>query len=192
MGTPQRYRLRGTNFAVERAKDLPRLALGAGVIAGPAAWRVVVAGRSGRARVAERRWARLTARVLGLRLTVRGAEYIDPSRTYVVAPLHEGFADVVALLHLPLSLRFVARDELADWPTLGLGLRSGRHVTITPEHPRAGLRTLLRAAPEVRDTGESLVVFPQGSLLGIEAVPTGVSDHMVRAVRGHALDLFDE
>ncbi len=168
MDPPIHYRLRGTNFAVSRIADLPRLITGSALLVGSAARVVVAAGRRGRSRPAERRWARWAARFLGVRLAIRGIEHIDQRSSYVVAPLHEGFADVIALLHLPLDLRFAARDELATWPALGAGLRAGRHVLINPEEPRAALRRLLRTAPAARDAGESLVIFPQGSLLGIE------------------------
>jgi len=107
-----------------------------------------------------------------MRLSIRGLHHIDRRRTYVVAPLHEGFADIIALLHLGLPLRFAARDELAQWPSLGAALASGGHVMIDPERPRAAYRTLRRSAPLIRDAGESLAVFPQGSLLGIETAFT--------------------
>ena len=60
----------------------------------------------------ERRWARRAAQYLDIRLDIEGLEHVDPHTQYVVTPLHEGFADVIALLHLPLDLRFAARDEL--------------------------------------------------------------------------------
>ena len=169
MNPPSRYRLRGTNFAVARLADLPRLVLGAALLTGPAAQYVSLAGRLAQSRVAERRWATWAARFLGMRIEIAGIDHIDPATSYIVAPLHEGFADVIALLHLPLDLRFAARDELVDWPALGAGLRAGGHVLISPEEPRTALRSLLRAAPEALAVGDNLVVFPQGSLLGIEA-----------------------
>ena len=64
-----------------------------------------------------------------------GLEHIDPDERYTVVSLHEGFADALALLHLPLSLTFVARDELASFPLLGGHLARGRHLFIRPERP---------------------------------------------------------
>jgi 1-acyl-sn-glycerol-3-phosphate acyltransferase len=166
------YRLAGTNFGVERLRDLPRLAVAASWLMGPAARRVISAGRAGDARIAEARWARHAARALGMRLSIHGTHRIDRRQTYVVAPLHEGFADIIALLHLGIPLRFAARDELGEWPSLGAALASGGHVMIDPEQPRAAYRTLRRAAPDIRDRGENVVIFPQGSLLGIETAFT--------------------
>ncbi len=74
---------------------------------------------------AVRAWATATIRFLDLTIEVTGIDQIDPSKAYVVAPLHEGFADVLALSRLPLDLRYVARDELSNWRWLvPEGLRS--------------------------------------------------------------------
>ena len=119
-------------------------------------------------RTAERWWARIAARLLGLRIRIDGLEHIDPGERYVVVSLHEGFADGLALLHLPLSFTAVARDEIATFPVLGGHLSRGRHLFIRPERPLPAARTLLRGARAAIEAGESLLLFPQGSILGIE------------------------
>ncbi len=119
-------------------------------------------------RAAERWWARLAARLLGLRIHISGLEHIDPQERYVVASLHEGFADGLALLHLPLSLTAVARDELATFPFLGNQLVRGRHILIRPERPVHAARTVQREAHAAIESGDSVLFFPQGSILGIE------------------------
>ena len=119
-------------------------------------------------RAAERWWARLAARLIGLRIRISGLEHIDPEERYVVASLHEGFADGLALLHLPLSLTAVARDELATFPFLGGQLARGRHLFIRPERPVATARTFHREARAAIEAGDSVLLFPQGSILGIE------------------------
>lgn len=161
------YRLPGGRIAAERLRHLPRTALGAGWLLGPAAWAAIARARLGDARSAEAAWARQAAAFLGMRLEVTGQEHIDPDQRYVVASLHEGFTDAVALLHLPLRMRFVARDELCDWALLGSALRSGGHVVVTPELPVAAYREILQRGRYILES-ESLVVFPQGTLLGIE------------------------
>ena len=119
-------------------------------------------------RAAERWWARLAARLIGLRIAISGLDHIDPDERYVVASLHEGFADGLALLQLPLSLTAVARDELATFPQLGGQLARGRHLLIRPERPISAARTLHRDASAAIEAGDSLLFFPQGSILGIE------------------------
>jgi 1-acyl-sn-glycerol-3-phosphate acyltransferase len=116
----------------------------------------------------QRWWARRVARTLGLRIDWDGLELIDPRERYVVVALHEGFADALALLQLPLPLRFVARDELAEWPWLGGYLRNTGQLVIRPEAGLSAYRDLVRSAGRVFAAGDSLVVFPQGTILGIE------------------------
>jgi 1-acyl-sn-glycerol-3-phosphate acyltransferase len=166
-----RYTLAGGRIGV------PSAGLYARTLADAAIWLAVaplaarVLSRIGARRAsatAQRWWARGVARALGLRIEWEGVERIDPGETYLVLSLHEGFADAVALLQLPLRLRFVARDELADWRLLGSYLRDTGQIMIRPEDGPRAYRQMLRAAREVFGAGESLVVFPQGSLLGIE------------------------
>jgi 1-acyl-sn-glycerol-3-phosphate acyltransferase len=119
--------------------------------------------------VVERWWARRVVQHLQIELDISGLEYIQPGQTYIIAPLHESFADAPALFHLPLPLRFVARDELFRWRWLGPLLRDTGQIEVSPEQGMRSYRTLLRKAPPVLGRGESLVIFPQGTILGIES-----------------------
>ena len=151
---------------------MPRALFAASVLLVFGAPALGLAGRLGAAQLrhrAERTWARLAVRMLRIDLQITGLEHIDPAESYVVVPLHEGFADIVALLHLPIDLQFVARTELADWRVLGSYLRSSGQITVDTERPLAAYRHLLDRAPSVFARGESLVVFPQGTILGIES-----------------------
>ena len=127
----------------------------------PAARRMAIA--------TERCWARGVIRALRMELECCGLEHIDPEASYIVAPLHEGLADIPALLQLPLPLRFVVRDELFGWPLLGPYLRDTGQVLVSPETGVASYRGLLRRARELTAAGDSLVIFPQGTILGIES-----------------------
>lgn len=117
---------------------------------------------------AERTWARAAAKVLGLRLEIEGLDLVDPSKTYVIVALHEGLADVVALFHLPLPMRFLVRDELFSWPTLGRYLRATGQIEVSESRDLGSLRRVHSESATTIGSGESLVVFPQGSVLGIE------------------------
>jgi 1-acyl-sn-glycerol-3-phosphate acyltransferase len=105
---------------------------------------------------------------LKLQIDWQGLELIDPDEAYVVTPLHEGVADPLAVLQLPMSLRFVVRDEFADWRLLGGYLRDTQQILVRPEDGARAYRRILHAARDVFARGESVVIFPQGSILGIE------------------------
>lgn len=181
--------LLGDYFRVGSNRDWVRAWVAALILLGPA--RVVlqlaallperghVRGRVA-CRTAERWWARLAARLLGMRISVSGLEHIEPGERYVVASLHEGFADSLGLLRLPLPLTAVARDELAAFPFLGPQLVRGRHLLVRPERPLQSARTLHREARTAVDDGDSILLFPQGSILGIELAFQPGAFHLAR------------
>ena len=110
----------------------------------------------------------MTRRLLQLEVDAAGLDHVDPDEQYVVMPLHEGFVDVVLLLGLPLDLRFSVRDELIEWRHLGRYLNRTRQLVIPTGPSTSVLRHFYREAAATFERGESLVVFPQGSILGIE------------------------
>ena len=122
---------------------------------------------------AEGRWARITARALDLTIETSGLHHVDPTRSYVILPLHEGFADLLAISRIPLDMVYTAAEELFDWEYLGPYLHASAQPSVSRTNGPHAYRTLLRAGKTASSLGESLVVFPQGSLLGIETKFTG-------------------
>ena len=143
------------------------IGLGEPILSGLAKW-----ARPALTHKAVRLWSRVTARFLSISVNVSGIEEVDPDQTYVVAPLHEGFADPLLLARLPLRLRYLVRDELFEWHHLGRFLKSSGQLEVAPESGRHRLRSLVGACKDVFQRGESVVVFPQGSILGIEVAFT--------------------
>lgn len=163
-------RLAGTRFAVDNWRDLRKLSVMLGTAFGPLAATVVAAAEDQDLHgldKAQRAWGSEVSRRLELAVAVSGLEKVAAG-PYVVVALHEGFADALALLRLPLSLSWVGRDELTDWPRLGSYLRSAAAIVINPETPRRAYRDLNTGAARIFEMGRSLVVYPQGTLLGIE------------------------
>lgn len=113
-------------------------------------------------------WARRAIAQLRIDLRLDGLHLVDPCESYVVVALHESFIDVPVVAHLPLPLVFSARSELVGWPTLGRFLRGTGQIVISDESPLTALRALIREGSEHLAHGRSVVVFPQGSVLGIE------------------------
>ena len=115
-----------------------------------------------------RGWSRAVTRALDIRLEIDGLEHVNPSRQYLVMPLHEGFVDVPTLLHLPLDLRFTIREELTSMPYIGPYISATRQIRL-PDDPSLGnYRAMYDAIAAAVAEGDSIVLFPQGSILGIE------------------------
>lgn len=167
-----RLPLPGGNATVDTPAEWLRI-VGAGWrLLGPRHRSLLASGRSGdRAHLhaLERRWAADAARAVRLDIEVSGLDSVDPGERYVVAPLHESFADAIALQRLPLELTFAARDELFSSRFLGSYLRAASHPLVPTGGDRAAYRALLQGADRAFAAGESIVLFPQGSILGIES-----------------------
>ena len=157
-------------FRHEKPSEAARVAVGSRLLVGGGSAVLSLLGRVGYRRAlhtAERLWARAATGLLDLEIDVAGLRHVDPAEGYVVVSLHEGFADALALLRLPLDLRFVARDELFAWPALGRYLQATGQVMVDERAGMASLRRLYRDIGAVFAVGDSLVVFPQGSILGV-------------------------
>jgi 1-acyl-sn-glycerol-3-phosphate acyltransferase len=115
-----------------------------------------------------RTWARSVTRTLDIDLEITGIEHIDTSRRYLVMPLHEWFMDIPTLLHLPLDLRFTVRDELLSMPNVGPYIAETEQILVPGVPSVRAYREMYADIAGAVDKGDSVVVFPQGSVLGVE------------------------
>lgn len=105
---PIRYTLAGGCIGVTNVRSYLRTLvetafwLGAAPLPARLLWRIGAHCASNRV---QGWWALGVARALSLRIDWQGLEQIDRGEAYVITPLHEGFADALALLQLPLPLR---------------------------------------------------------------------------------------
>jgi 1-acyl-sn-glycerol-3-phosphate acyltransferase len=108
-------------------------------------------------------WARSLLRIARVRVTVEGAEHIDPNTIYVFAGNHLSYMDTPVLLtHISVPFRFMAKKGLFQIPFLGTHLIQAGHIPVSLEDPRAALKTLSRAAQTIRERRTSVLIFPEG------------------------------
>jgi 1-acyl-sn-glycerol-3-phosphate acyltransferase len=115
----------------------------------------------------QRLWSQRVLRHLDVSIHLRGTVPSD-NTPHIIVALHESLIDALCLLRLPLVQRFAARREVFAWPGIGPALANMRHTPIDPEHGTRAYRQLLVAAADAKAAGEHFVVFPQGTVLGIE------------------------
>jgi 1-acyl-sn-glycerol-3-phosphate acyltransferase len=108
-----------------------------------------------------RAWSRWILRTTGVRVHVSGLEYLDPSRSYVVASNHQSIYDIPILFaSLPLQLRIVAKDSLGRVPFLGWHLQRTGHLLVDRRNPGTDIvKKMARLVCE----HHSLIVFPEGT-----------------------------
>lgn len=130
------------------------VALLARVVTGDCRWPLWMAARC---------WAPALLRGAGARLQVEGLERVDWSRPQVFVANHESVIDVCALFRaMPVSLRFVLKQELARVPFVGWYARAMGMVFVERGNARSARRHL-REAVELLGNGASLCAFPEGT-----------------------------
>jgi 1-acyl-sn-glycerol-3-phosphate acyltransferase len=106
--------------------------------------------------------ARLTNRLLGVRIQEIGIDRLDPRQAYVFTPDHRSHIDILALTEAVPKIRFAAKRELFDEPVLGAAMRALGMIPIDREDPARAKRTLDEAAAKLGGT-VSVVIFPEGT-----------------------------
>lgn len=104
------------------------------------------------------RWARLGARCLGIRVTVRGSL---PGPGSLVVANHQGYADIVTIGGL-LPCVFAARHDMRRWPLFGSLAASGATIFINRDNRRAGYRGVAQVTAAL-GVGATIVAFPEGT-----------------------------
>lgn len=103
--------------------------------------------------------ARTLARMVGVRVRIRGTEYLR-DQPYVFAPNHQSHFDIVALLgYLPGNNRFAAKRELFREPVLGVVLRRMGMIPIDRDDRAGAIDRMNRASA----AGTSAIIFPEGT-----------------------------
>jgi len=111
------------------------------------------------------KWAmRISRRILGLRLDLRGLEHADPAGPAVYMANHASFLDGPLLfLLIPRPLRVIIKESVFRVPVLGLGMRLAGFVPVDRKGVRTGRAAIERAAGAMKDHGYSFLVFPEGT-----------------------------
>lgn len=135
-------------------------------------------GRKGRGRCV-RRVCRVLMRVLGVRMTVRGAVPVAQRAEcgvngegpgYMVCANHVSFIDIF-ILDAVLPCRFVAKKEIASWPVFGFIARGTGTLFIDRSRKRAVLEIADAMAGAINE-GTNVLFFPEGTTgNGLELLP---------------------
>lgn len=108
-----------------------------------------------------RAWGRGIARLVGLRIEVRGR---PPEPPFLLVCNHLGYLDIVTLMAAAPGV-FVSRADVAGWPVLGRLARSADTIFIDRSLKRdvARVNGLIAA---VLEQGRGLIMFPEGTSTG--------------------------
>ena len=108
-------------------------------------------------------WANSILWVARARITVTGAEKLEPGRSYIFMPNHQSNADIPLLLgRLPAQFRWLAKAELFKIPIFGRAMRGVGYISIDRSNRKSAFESLKQAASTIRN-GTSVLIFPEGT-----------------------------
>ncbi|MBO9379317.1 1-acyl-sn-glycerol-3-phosphate acyltransferase [Sphingomonas histidinilytica] len=110
------------------------------------------------------RWARFhrwCARwILGIRSSVEG---VVPPGPHLYAAKHQSMFETLELLLIVGDPAAVLKRELADIPLFGQIARREGVIPVDRAGSAKALRRMMRAATAARDSGRSILIFPEGT-----------------------------
>jgi 1-acyl-sn-glycerol-3-phosphate acyltransferase len=108
-----------------------------------------------------RRWGKLF--LLGVRRSLDGVHNIPRDTAVVFASNHQSAFDI-PLFHalMPAGFRWVSKRAFFSWPLIGRALRNMQAIGVVPGS-RSEIRGAWQEAVEALRSGDSLVIFPEGT-----------------------------
>ena len=105
-----------------------------------------------------RRWARVTAALLGMRISVKGT---PPEAPFFLVSNHLSYLDILVFA-VQTDCLFIAKSEVASWPVFGFLSRSMGTIFVNRNRRRDVLRVnaLLEMALAC---GKGVLLFPEGT-----------------------------
>src|SRR4051794_19310227 len=108
-------------------------------------------------------WGTRMCRTCGVEVSARGTERVDWDQPFVVMANHQSYFDIPVLYAaLPRPLGMLAKRELFRLPVFRSAMTGLRCVPIDRKDRQQSFASLRSAAEQVR-SGNSIVVFPEGT-----------------------------
>ena len=106
-----------------------------------------------------RNWLRLS----GMKISVKGAELLDPKQTYVFVSNHRSYLDTATLfVYTGRRIGLLAKKELLKVPILGFGMSFVNIMAIDRSNRERALETVAAATARIQ-SGVSFGVFAEGT-----------------------------
>lgn len=113
--------------------------------------------------VPPRYWSKLTCRLALCSISVKRMGDLDPNKSYVFVPNHQGAFDIFLIYgYLNQNIKWVQKHTLRNLPFVGKASEIAGHVFVDQSSLRSMKETITKAKQELAE-GVSMVIFPEGS-----------------------------
>lgn len=108
-------------------------------------------------------WGAALMILTGILPSVTFEEKLDKKGTYVLAPNHFSYLDIVTVnVLLPVYFNFMAKSELAQIPVFGIFFRT-IDIPVNRKSPQGSHKAFVEAGQRLKK-GVSMLIFPEGGI----------------------------
>lgn len=109
--------------------------------------------------------------ILGLDYEVRGREHLPDGNAYIIAAKHQSAYETMKLHKLFGDPAIILKKELLSLPVWGKCLAKTDVIAIDRSTPDSAIQSIQDGARRMTDAGRPIVIFPQGTRVGIDTPP---------------------
>ncbi len=109
-----------------------------------------------------RTWTRFSLFICNITMDVKGLEKVDPYGNYILVSNHASMFDIPVMMNTFPHIRIMFKKELSYVPFWGWALRWGHHIMVDRGKGTEAMKSLDRAANDVRSGGQVLL-FAEGT-----------------------------
>jgi len=129
-------------------------------------------------------WSKISCYLAFCPVKVRGKENLKKRQSVVFVANHQGAFDIFLMYgFLGVPIKWMMKKGLAKIPLVGAACRAAGFIFVDNSTPRTAQRSIAEAEQQLK-TGDSLVVFPEGS-----RTPDGKMHRFLKGAFRVALDL---
>ncbi len=122
-----------------------------------------VKDKEGKYNAMERAFTRISFRLLGINLDIKGVENIPSDEPVIFVSNHQSFIDVkLSIAAIPRNFSFISKDIIFKIPILGKYMKNSGHIGIHRNDERNAYGTLNEVIKKL-DAGKSIIFFPEGT-----------------------------
>ncbi len=109
-------------------------------------------------------WGRMTIRLTGSKVKVKGRENLPESGPYLVVSNHQSYMDIPLLVgYVDGRISFLAKKELKRLPIFNRILESAGGVFLDRRNSRSALKLFRSLSKDIKQYKKIIAVFPEGT-----------------------------
>ncbi|MFC1725424.1 lysophospholipid acyltransferase family protein [candidate division KSB1 bacterium] len=112
----------------------------------------------------EKIWAKVLLKIGRIKVEVEGTENIKKNKSYIFVANHMSAFDIpVSMAYIPVSIKMIAKKELARIPFFGWAIFLIGSIFIDRQNREKAVKSLDKALDRIKRRNISIMIYPEGT-----------------------------